>query len=837
MAKKLHNNRCGPRKIVAPERLEPRNAPGAMMLAPLPSAGVEPDSVETVSFVETSSSEMETRLVVEETQKTPTQETDLAILLPVQEDETSEEETTESVEPPTSFQSVSVPPVSSISPAPPALPLVSDVSEANPNQETEEQQTETTSDAPPQQTSKSAASQSSGGGSVSYGAATGSDAPNDTTTSVNAPINQATTPPQFTQPVAESTSSEPAFLEAIAGQTNNVQSSSLTPQQAQHQILSTEVSDLLARASGATNSNDAIIAIVDRGGRILGVRVEDDVLTNIPDTSTMVFAIDGAVAKARTAAFFSNDDAALTSRTVRFISQTTITQREVQSNPNSSDQSIKGPGFVAPIGLGSHFPPDVRFTPQVDLVGIEHTNRDSVAHPGADRVKQATFVDSDGNITATSGDDIFLQSRFGADFDTGKEVFAPESFGVVSAMRPDAQGRGIATLPGGIPLYKNGVLAGGIGVFFPGTDGFADFEQGFEHGVGQTTKERTNAPKVLEAEFMALAVAANEEAIAGIDPVDGFGTSIGRIDLVGITLETVGPHRGGIGLVQSFGQSLSAGAVVSGNEIQVTQNNMFLDGLQVADGWLVSPKAGTNLTATEVQQMIERGIAEAELVRSAIRLPLGSRSRMVLGVTDTDGTVLGLFRMPDATVFSIDVAVAKARNVSYYADATELQAADQVVEPGTAFTNRTFRYLSTAFFPSGVGEPGPFSILNDPGVNPATAENLVDNQPADADDHQSVLGFDAFNPGSNFHEPVAASGFQNGVVFFPGSTPLYKNGQLVGGLGISGDGVDQDDVVTFSAAGDMLPRGANQPGVIRADQVFLDGVRLPYQKFNRNPRG
>jgi hypothetical protein len=45
--------------------------------------------------------------------------------------------------------------------------------------------------------------------------------------------------------------------------------------------------------------------------------------------------------------------------------------------------------------------------------------------------------------------------------------------------------------------------------------------------------------------------------------------------------------------------------------------------------------------------------------------------------------------------------------------------------------------------------------------------------------------------------------------------------------------VDQDDVVTFA--------GSNGFGVpntlLRADEVFVRGVRLPYQKFNRNPEG
>lgn len=75
-----------------------------------------------------------------------------------------------------------------------------------------------------------------------------------------------------------------------------------------------------------------------------------------------------------------------------------------------------------------------------------------------------------------------------------------------------------------------------------------------------------------------------------------------------------------------------------------------------------------------------------------------------------------------------------------------------------------------------------------------------------------------------------ASAHQNGVVFFPGSLPLYKNGVLVGGLGVSGDGVDQDDYVTNAGAQDFAA-----PAAIRADQAVIDNVRLPYLKFPRNP--
>src|SRR3954467_11355655 len=57
-------------------------------------------------------------------------------------------------------------------------------------------------------------------------------------------------------------------------------------------VTTTEVQQLLARGAAAAHSEDAIIAVVDRNGRILGVRVEQGVLDRIPDEATRVFAID-----------------------------------------------------------------------------------------------------------------------------------------------------------------------------------------------------------------------------------------------------------------------------------------------------------------------------------------------------------------------------------------------------------------------------------------------------------------------------------------------------------------------------------------------------------------
>ncbi|TVP98952.1 MAG: hypothetical protein EA381_11105 [Planctomycetaceae bacterium] len=698
-----------------------------------------------------------------------------------------------------------------------------------------------------------------------------------------------------------------------------------------------EVAVLLDRASAASPSRDGIIAVVDRAGRILGVRVEAEVAASLQaDPDKLAFAIDGAVAKARTAAFFSSNSAPLTSRTVRFISQSTVTQREVESAPVHADPRFRGPGFVAPIGVGGQFPPEIPFTPQVDLLGIERQSRDSRFHAGEDGV-------------LGTADDFELNFRFNVDPaaipPVAEDFFEvwPESYGIVTETSLTSRSRGIATLPGGVPLYKrvDGEvnLVGGIGVFFPGEEGFATYEQGFIHadllgGKAQTEASRTNADRVLEAEFIALAASAGEGILgrpefmrdvsdinAKLPPLPNFVALNGRIDLVGITLEIYGPTPSrqfrvpGIDRLLSFGRARIGNLPTpSGVDVPVNAGgDLHLDGMAVPQGWLVAPQdspiAG-GLSAAQVAEMVQAGVGQAKLTRAAIRLKPnllpGASTQMVFAVADTHGNVLGVFRMPDATVFSIDVAIAKARNTAYYADPAALVVADRVdfnddglfgpistsfqqpgdtLPVGTALTNRTFRFLAGPRFPTGAELPGngltlqgataicdqsatlcdhvgPFSGLRLPGINPYTAENVRDpNVPGGelplpfsvyADPaHSSPLFFDAFVPSRNFRDPGDAAVIvqgtlgsqplanQNGVVFFPGSTPLYLRAPgdppsggtlLVGGLGVSGDGVDQDDVVTFAAQ-----RGFEPAEALRADRFIVGGVRMPYQKFNRNP--
>jgi hypothetical protein len=70
----------------------------------------------------------------------------------------------------------------------------------------------------------------------------------------------------------------------------------------------------------------------------------------------------------------------------------------------------------------------------------------------------------------------------------------------------------------------------------------------------------------------------------------------------------------------------------------------------------------------------------------------------------------------------------------------------------------------------------------------------------------------------------------NGIQAHAGGIPLYRNGMLVGAIGVSGDGIDQDDFV--AAAGAL---GFEVPTALRADQFSVPGVRLPFVRYSPNP--
>ncbi|MGB0035168.1 MAG: heme-binding protein [Candidatus Acidiferrales bacterium] len=479
-------------------------------------------------------------------------------------------------------------------------------------------------------------------------------------------------------------------------------------------LTQTDVDSIVQAAAATGNSDTMAIAVVDRVGNILAVWQGPNAPAQSPSNfGVMVPTAELAVSLARTAAFFSNDQAPLSSRTVRYIS-------------------------------GIHFPPGIKNTANADLYGIENTNRGCILsnnYIAGQQIPPATMIDG-----------------------------TPSHLGVITGKANVMDSQPFAVNPGGVPIFKDNHDVGGIGIAGVPLD-VAEFAA--LNGVNINADVRTPLPL----------------------PPPG-AVVIGGIILPFVN-QTTAPS------------DLTPSAPFDASRYILTP---IASAGPPPDGYLVGPNPALmgGLTAAQVDGIVMNAVNTANQTRASIRLPLGSRAHMMIAVSDLDGTIVALYRMHDATIFSIDVAASKARNMVYFSGPNRTTADIPGVPMGTAVSSRTISFASMPFYPPGIdgSSVGPFfNLFLQDVANPCT-------QGADPPGP----------PGPNLAQN------QSGIVFFPGAVPLYLNGMLVGGLGISGDGVDQDDFVT---AGGMV--GYEAPANIRADQIIDQNVRLPYLHFPRNP--
>jgi hypothetical protein len=96
---------------------------------------------------------------------------------------------------------------------------------------------------------------------------------------------------------------------------------------------------------------------------------------------------------------------------------------------------------------------------------------------------------------------------------------------------------------------------------------------------------------------------------------------------------------------------------------------------------------------------------------------------------------------------------------------------------------------------------------------------------------QNCTGVSGFNAATPFATSGAIAGLADGIQIFPGAVPVYRNRTLIGAVGVSGDGVDQDDMVSFLGVQDAATRVGTfgqAPVDMRADQLQPAGARLRY---------
>lgn len=381
---------------------------------------------------------------------------------------------------------------------------------------------------------------------------------------------------------------------------------------------------------------------------------------------------------------------------------------------------------------------------------------------------------------------------------------------------------GLSADPGGLPIYKDGLAVGGVGIEGDGLYTVdrnpADFEQPAEELIAASAIRGFEAPSLIRADNIlvdGIRLPYSNVTTPPAPATIAFGSLPGSI-VVGFPIRPAQP-------------SVFAPAQVAGIAGEVDSRFFPFTGGS-------SPSGPNALTGTDVQTIITHAVQQANITRAAIRQPLGSNARVTIAVVDAAGTVLGLFRQLDAPVFGFDVSVQKARSAAFFSrsDAGSLlsgagfgsyvsrAATDGIQLNGAvAFSDRAIGFLHRPLFPDGINNTaaGPFST------------SLSDWSPFNVGLQLDLIKANLIATLGGAAVPCTAIPYlPNGAQIFAGSVPLFKNGVLVGAIGISGDGIDQDDLISAAGGNGFAPAAA-----IRSDQVFVRSVRLPFLKFPRSP--
>jgi uncharacterized protein GlcG (DUF336 family) len=446
------------------------------------------------------------------------------------------------------------------------------------------------------------------------------------------------------------------------------------------------------------------------------------------------------------------------------------------------------------------------------------------------------FLSSQGHAFSTRTASFIVQEHFppGINFQAGGPLFGVQfsQLAVCSDINPKSP-LGLSADPGGIPIYKNGLQVGGIGIEGDGkyaldldpTDKDIPVEElvavaavrGFE-----PPPEITGDKIIVNGIRFTYVNAQMPQALA----TPAFNSLRGTTNTACATLG-IAPAA----VIDTPVSEFMAGTVGSAPAGRINKR-LFPNGVQ-------SFRAGSGLSVSEVQKILEQAAQQAFITRAAIRQPLNSAAEVNFSVVDVNGDLLGAFSTADAPIFGFDVCVQKARTAAFFSKATagaelrsvglgryvDAAAKDGIALNGSlAFSDRGQGFLTRPLFPDGIDETehGPFSVP----IEEFSPFNVG-------------LQLDLITPAlvkfltTGMTSPNNCTGIaalKNGIQIFAGSVPLYKNGRLVGAIGISGDGIDQDDLIAS-----MGSTGFESPVDIRCDTVFVRGARLPFVKFPRHP--
>lgn len=472
---------------------------------------------------------------------------------------------------------------------------------------------------------------------------------------------------------------------------------------------------------------------------------------------------------------------------------------------------------------------------------------------------------------------------------------------------------GLSADPGGFPLYKNGHPVGGIGVISDGvygldrdifdTDSNNDEliaiagQFGFAPNIDRQANRITVDGRSLRySDVDSGDLLSNPQAAPNFATTLTLGALVDS-DAVPNYFNETGAGAGDLLAGSTFGTGGSG--IVDADNIDTTFAGLDAFVLSNAagtvnryppiDGAVI---AGNELLAADVTQILRSALGVANQARAQIRRPLNSQARVTISVVDTAGNILGIVRTRDAPLFGTDVSLQKARTATFFsstdagatlsaeADVEYLTAAgagsgvmvdfsadyvgsiasglgvrafvndDTALANGIAFADRSGGNLSRPFYPDGINATtnGPFSKTFSATTTANSWSPFSNGLQLDLVLNELVGHLVG---GTNNTSCVGTTRLANGIQIFPGSVPIYRNGVLVGGIGVSGDGVDQDDMISFLGtyraslalggdgigdAGDTII--GNALGTNRADTIAsgqLAANRLRYIQCPQNP--
>lgn len=445
--------------------------------------------------------------------------------------------------------------------------------------------------------------------------------------------------------------------------------------------------------------------------------------------------------------------------------------------------------------------------------------------------------------------------------------------GGAALIGPKRSPLGLAADPGGLPLYKNGVLVGGIGVMGDGVYGsdpnILDIDNDAEEFIALAGTRGFEAPSTITADKITVdgtSLRFSDATFAGVQS-SGSASFASLNGSAGNLVAVIGYANAAITAGVAYGSEASGIRAATAAEFSNRDAFILTDG-SGANRYPL--RAGTDgasnpapLTQAEARAVLEEAFAVMSRARAQIRRPLDSRAQVTISIVDTHGSVLGIVRSPDAPIFGTDVSLQKARTAAFFSHpqaGTELGANasadvrqfvpatraflnDPAALTGTtAFSDRANGNLSRPYFPDGeVGRPpGPLSrpiAQFNPFSTGLQSALIIGNLGAHLGFVSGASATDT--PARCTTLPDVAAGqnrLQNGIQIFPGSVPIYRGNQLVGAIGVSGDGIDQDDMISFLGThngGTRVGGIGNAPTTIRSDRIVVTladnrTVRLRY---------